>query len=128
MQEFSGDRYYADEEQALQAFASSSQFNIIDFTTGWKVDLIIAHDSASSRSAFARRMLLEIAGTAVYVATPEDVLIAKLRWAKLGESDRQLRDAAGIIRTQGDKLDFGYVEHWVRELQLEAQWKALTER
>jgi hypothetical protein len=127
MQEFPSDSYYADEEQALQALTIGSQFNVIDFATGWKADFIIAEDSEYGRSALARRMLVDIAGIAVYVGAPEDVLIAKLRWAKLGESDRQLRDAAGIISTQGSKLDLSYIGRWVRELHLEEQWQAACE-
>ena len=125
MQAFPRDRYYADEQQALQALANRSQFNVIDFVTGWKTDFIIAQDSPYGRSALARRMLIDIGGTAVYVAAPEDVLIAKLQWTKLGESDRQLQDAAGIVTTQGSKLDISYIENWVRELQLEKQWYAV---
>ena len=125
MQAFPPDRYYADEQQALQALANRSQFNVIDFVTGWKTDFIIAQDSPYGRSALARRMLIDIGGTAVYVAAPEDVLIAKLQWTKLGESDRQLQDAAGIVTTQGSKLDISYIENWVRELQLEKQWYAV---
>lgn len=127
MREFPSDRYYADEQQALQALANRSQFNVIDFATGWKADFIIAQDSEYGRCALARRALIDIAGNSVYVAAPEDVLIAKLQWANLGKSDRQLQDAAGIISTQGRKLDVGYVERWVRELHLETQWITVSE-
>jgi len=64
----------------------------------------------------------------VYAATPEDILIAKLEWAKMGESERQIRDAAGIIEIQGTALDTEYVEKWVRELGLEPQWRLALER
>ena len=123
MQEFPSTRYYADDQQALQALANRSQFNVIDFATGWKVDFIIAQDSPYARTAFARRVRVDIAGTVVCIASPEDVLLAKLQWAKLGESDRQLQDAAGILHTQGDKLDLAYIETWVRELHLEQHWQ-----
>jgi hypothetical protein len=128
MQQFPGDRYYVDEQQALHALANRSQFNIIDFSTGWKTDFIIAQDSEYGRSALSRRMLIDMAGTAIYVAAPEDVLIAKLQWAKRGESDRQLQDAAGIITTQGSKLDLSYIERWVRELRLDEEWEAVRDR
>lgn len=39
------------------------------------------------------------------IAAPEDVLLAKLEWAKIGASERQIDDAAGILRMQGVKLD-----------------------
>jgi hypothetical protein len=122
LREFPSSYYYADEQQALQAFANRSQFNVIDFSTGWKVDFIFADESEYGRTALGRRLVLPIAGTAVYVASPEDVLLAKLRWAKLGGSDRQLQDAAGILSTQGVRLDSIYIERWVGELGLKQQW------
>jgi hypothetical protein len=126
MQKFPSDQYYADEEQALQALANLSQFNVIDFDTGWKADFIIAQDSAYGRTALARRLLINVAGTAVYVASPEDVIVSKLQWAKLGGgSERQLQDAAGILITQAGKLDFSYIERWVGELHLREQWQLL---
>lgn len=121
--QFPGDRFYADEVDALEALAHNSQFNIIDFATGWKADLILRKSREFSREEFARRRPHVIHGIQVYVATPEDVLIAKLEWAKLGESARQIEDAAGIIATQGPALDRAYVETWVGELGLEREWQ-----
>jgi hypothetical protein len=127
IQQLPGSHYYADEQQALQALANRSQFNVIDFATGWKVDFIIGEDSNYSRTAMMRRKLIAIAGSAVYVASAEDVLIAKLRWAKLSGSDRQLQDAAGIVITQTANLDVAYVESWVREFGLNEQWETVRE-
>jgi len=127
IEQFPSSDYYADEQQALEALASRSQFNIIDFSSGWKVDFIIAEDSEYGRTAFARRRLMDITGTSLYVASPEDVLIAKLRWAKMGASERQLQDAAGIVATQGSSLDCSYIEHWVRELGVEVQWQSIRQ-
>lgn len=125
IQQFPSADYYADEQQALEALASRSQFNIIDFSSGWKVDFIIVEDSDYGRTAFARRKLMDVAGISLYVASPEDVLIAKLRWAKMGASERQLQDATGILATQGSGLDGPYIEHWVQELELEDQWQTI---
>lgn len=122
------DRYYADEEDAFESMRARSQFNVIDFATTWKADLIFRKDRDFSRVEFDRRRLHTIAGMQVYVATPEDILIAKLEWAKLRASDRQIEDAAGIIHTQGPELDVAYVEKWVRELALETQWQQALAR
>ena len=81
-----------------------------------------------SRVEFDRRRPHVIDGIVVYVASPEDILIAKLEWAKMGESERQIEDAAGVIATQGSSLDRSYVERWVRELGLEHQWHKALER
>ena len=128
MQEFPSSEYYADEQQALQALTRRSQFNIIDHATGWKVDFIIAEDSEYGRTAVARREVIDMAGNAVYVASAEDVLIAKLRWAKISGSERQLQDAAGIVSIQADSLDVAYVESWVQKLSLDKQWDVVRER
>ena len=53
------------------------------------------------------------------MATPEDVLLAKLEWAKASGSERQIRDAAGIVAVQGDALDAAWLRRWARELGVE---------
>jgi hypothetical protein len=91
------------------------------------VDFIIAEDSEYGRTALTRRKAIKVAGKTVYVASAEDVLIAKLRWAKLGGSERQLQDAIGIVSTQADSLDTAYVGSWVRKLGLDEEWVAVRE-
>lgn len=60
----------------------------------------------------------------MFVVTAEDLLVSKLERAKLGESERQIRDVAGIIAIQGADLDTTYVEAWVDSLDLREQWNA----
>jgi hypothetical protein len=107
--------------------AANSQFNIIDFGSTWKVDLIFQKQRDFSRVEFERRLPHVIQGVRVYVASPEDILIAKLERAKIGESERQIEDAAGVIATQGDDLDRKYVERWIEELDLHEQWRRASE-
>jgi hypothetical protein len=110
--------YYVSSDAAFDALARRGQFNVIDFATGWKV----VKDRDFSRAEFERRRLQDLDGLLFPVASPEDVLIAKLEWAKLGQSERQIEDAAGIVRLQGPLLDAPYVERWVQELGLAAEW------
>lgn len=114
--------YYVSREAALDALARRGQFNVIDFETGWKVDFIVVKAREFSREELARRRAIEVDGVPLYVASAEDVVIAKLEWAKLGASTRQLEDVAGIVRMQAEQLDRAYVERWVGELGLNDQW------
>ena len=125
---FPEDSYYASVEGALDALNRRSQFNVIDFATGWKVDFIIRKSREFSRVEFDRRRGAQISGLSIDVATAEDVLLAKLEWAKEGASDRQIEDAAGILQAQGERLDRQYVRHWVGELGLVEQWRAAEAR
>jgi hypothetical protein len=60
----------------------------------------------------------------LWVASLEDTIIAKLEWAELGGSARQLEDVAALLRVAGDGLDHAYLERWIRELRLDEQWRA----
>jgi hypothetical protein len=115
--------YYADEAAALEAHRQESQFNVIDLATGWKIDFICRKSRAFSRTEFDRRIRANLEGLTLYVATAEDVLLAKLEWAKLGGSRRQIEDVTGLLEVRGSELDLAYVQHWVAALGLTAEWE-----
>ena len=124
IRQFPESDYATDRDDAFDALARRSLFNVVDYATLWKVDFIIKQQTPFDASRFSRRALVEIAGVRLYTASPEDILITKLWWAKLGESDRQINDAAGILQVQDERLDRDYVERWVAVLELDEQWAA----
>jgi hypothetical protein len=126
--EFPESAFATDHEDALDALNRRSQFNIVDYTTLWKIDFILRQHTPFDASRFARRQIVEISGVRLQTASPEDILLTKLWWAKLGESDRQLDDAAGIVQVQGAYLDRDYVERWVAVLELEREWATARAR
>jgi hypothetical protein len=128
LQQFPASEFGLSEEDARDAFKHRGQFNVVDYASHWKVDFILRQDTAFDTSRFARRTIVEIAGVHVYAASAEDILVTKLWWAKLSESERQIADAAGIIRMQGDMLQKEYVERWVSALDLADQWLAARKK
>ncbi|MEK6372734.1 MAG: nucleotidyl transferase AbiEii/AbiGii toxin family protein [Acidobacteriota bacterium] len=126
--QFPESEFAASSEAAFEAMSHGSQFNIIDFATLWKVDFIFRQSTPFDASRFARREIVDIAGVRLQTASAEDILVTKLWWAKLGESERQINDAAGIIQVQGETLNVEYVARWVVALQLDTQWQAARER
>jgi hypothetical protein len=116
--------YYSDEAAALEALRAESLFNVIDLDTGWKIDFICRKSRPFSRTEFERRTRVTVDGLSLYIATPEDVILAKLEWAKLGGSARQLEDVAGLLEVRGPDLDLPYLRHWVAVLDLSPQWTA----
>jgi hypothetical protein len=117
------DEYYSDLDAALEAHRKESLFNVIDLATGWKIDLIFRKSRIFSREEFSRRQAVNLQGLRLFVASVEDVIIAKLEWAKLAKSDRQIEDVAAILRLKWDALDKLYLQRWVAELGLKEQWK-----
>lgn len=114
---------YVSPEAAEEAFAHQTMFNMVDTTSGWKVDLIVRKQRAFSTTEFMRRQPAEFEGCPLWVASVEDVIVAKLEWAKLGGSARQLEDVAALLRVRAGQLDRTYVERWVAELGLTTQWE-----
>ena len=115
-------------ETAMTALRTRTQFNVVDLRHGWKVDLIIRKDREFSTTEFERKETHDVEGMRLTIATPEDVLVAKLEWAKMGDSERQIEDAAGILKMQRETLDLNYIERWVEVLDVRQQWRAARER
>ena len=113
---------YCASEAILEATEFGGMFNAIDPMTGWKVDFILLKDGAFDRAAFEARRVEELSGVPLHLIRAEDVVVAKLEWAKLGGSERQLRDVVGILMVQGATLDRAKIERWVAELGLEDVW------
>jgi len=114
--------YCVDEAAALDALARESQFNVIDLATGWKIDFICRRSRPFSQTEFERRAQADLDGFPLFIATAEDVIIAKLEWAKLGGSQRQVEDAAGLLRVRYEDLDMAYLLRWVAGLGLATEW------
>ena len=120
--------FYADADAATEALERRTSFNLVEIGSGWKVDLIVRRDRPFSREEFGRRMRVQLLDTEADIATAEDTLIAKLEWATEGQSERQLRDVAAILETQGESLDGDYIRRWVRALGIEDAWTRAREQ
>lgn len=116
---------YVDRQSAREALGRASQFNAIDPSSGWKADLIFRKARRFSETEFARRKTSEILGIEVALPTLEDLIIAKLEWSELGDSELQRRDIRVLIEMAGDSVDEGYLGHWIATLGLEAAWERL---
>ncbi len=102
-------------------------FNVVDMTSGWKVDLIVRKARPFSVEEFRRRTPASVLGTAVFVATPEDTILSKLEWASMSGSERQLRDVSGVVEVRRGALDVAYIERWAKDLGLLDLWRKVRD-
>ena len=118
---------YVSDNAIQEAHASRGMFNAIDSTSGWKIDFIVRKDRPFSRAEFESRRAIEFLGLNLSIALAEDLIVAKLEWARLGNSERQLRDVAEIISVQGTRLNVERIEEWTAKLDLETEWALARE-
>jgi hypothetical protein len=116
-----GPDYYLSLPAIEQAIRQRSSFNIINTSTGFKVDVFVRKDVAFEQSAMARRMsvdLPEAPGQPIVLHTPEDIILFKLRWYRLGNesSDQQWADILGVFKVQAGQLDQAYLDQWAPDL------------
>ena len=98
--------------------AARGQFNAIDPDRGWKVDLIIRKDRPFSVHEFERRDSASVLGVEVALASVEGVILAKLEWSRLGDSELQRSDVVQLLERRAADLDHGYIDRWAGELGL----------
>jgi len=113
-------RFYVDRDVARTALRDRTQFNAIGSDAS-KVDFIIRKDRPFSVEEFGRREPADLLGTPGFVTTAEDLILAKLEWAKATGSERQLRDVAGIVAV-GHTLDEDYIARWAFALGTRDAW------
>jgi hypothetical protein len=125
--------FYFDEQAIQRAVTQRRSFNAIHFDSVFKVDVFIPPGDEFSQQQLKRRQPEKISPDiteAIYVATAEDTILAKLRWYRAGDelSTTQWRDVLGMIGVQGELLDTVYLREWANKLNVhDLLEKALNE-
>jgi hypothetical protein len=121
-----GSDFYADAAALARAVRTRSSANIVHLPSATKVDFFIMGATAIEPRQMERRRTVTVAtgeageAAQLYVYTPEDILLQKLRWYRLGGevSDRQWRDVLGIVAVQGERLDLEYLRTSAAEIDI----------
>jgi hypothetical protein len=105
-------------------------FNVIDGTIGVKADFYVARPLGLDPAALARRrrMILDKqTGIEAWFLSPEDVILYKLSYYRLGGevSQKHPIDISRMLAVIGTELDLAYIEHWAAEVGVADLWQAL---
>src|SRR5262249_50330182 len=120
--------FYCPEASARDAARRHFQFNILHIDSGLKIDVIVPAPSEYERTRLSRaRRLPTGAGFDAWYASPEDVILKKLVYFKIGESPKHVSDCASIIRVQGEQLDRAYIASWAERLGVAEVWQRVLE-
>ncbi len=115
IKEFEPD-YYVPRGRVRDAIARKFMFNLLHQETLIKVDCVVRKDNEFQKEAFSHRKKINFSGFEVWIISRDDLILAKLNWAKNTRSEMQLRDVASIIRNGYDE---NYVQTWAKNLGVE---------
>ncbi|HEU4883437.1 MAG TPA: hypothetical protein VFT45_14345 [Longimicrobium sp.] len=118
------DDFYLDEPAVRDAVRRRSTFNVIHLHTMFKVDVFVAKEDRATAQELARGQPYippEIPDAQIALASPEDVVVQKLYWYRLGDhvSERQWTDAIQVLKLRGSVLDHSYMRDLAVEMKVE---------
>lgn len=111
--------FYADAEMIRQAVEHQSMFNVIDPTSGLKIDFWILKREAYDAERFRRRRAQTVFGRTIWMPSAEDVILSKLLWYKEAQTDKHLNDVRGVWDLQKESLDRNYLGAWAVKLAVQ---------
>jgi len=78
----------------------------------FEVELFELSSDAHDQARFARRIQVETFDRKVWIASLEDMIVTKLRWARDAGREKDISDARNLIGVHFESVDWPYVESW----------------
>jgi len=123
MADLCGDDFYFSIEGCQEAIAEQTMFQAIDKETMFKVDFHLSDIVPDSLER--RREVTIMTGQTVPMVSPEDSILSKLVWIKLG-SGHSRKDVVAMLRVQ-ENLDNDYLESTAEQLGVKSILDELRE-
>jgi hypothetical protein len=80
--------------------------------TEYKTELFRVGNDPYDQERFCRRWAATYLGQKTFVASAEDVIVTKLRWAKDAQRSKDVEDVSNVIAVQANHIDWDYVNKW----------------
>jgi hypothetical protein len=115
---------------ALTKDRADIPINAIHRHSGLKADLYPIRAGGELRQeAFQRRLEVDFGPPIgnVFVHSPEDLIIYKLRYFSINQQPKHIRDITAILQAKKNQLDLDHINKWVNRLGLTSIWYKLLE-
>jgi len=125
---FPSPEYYLSRGAAEAAIRDRRQFNIIHTASALKVDCILPatpFDEAELTRGIRKQVRDDF--EAVF-ASPEDVILKKMEYYRLGGSEKHLRDIAGVLKVSSGSIDRFRINAFAQGMGLNDIWQAIVTR
>lgn len=102
--------FYIDKLTVQEEVERLGMFNVIDFETGYKIDFIVRKHSFYRELEFSRRLHTNAYGFDAWIVSIEDLIISKIDWIQVLQSDRQMDDIKSLLKNP--IADKAYIQYW----------------
>lgn len=120
--------FYVSEEAARDAVVRREEFNVIHPVSGFKIDFFVpANEMERGQLSRTRRYEL-VPGCEAEVSPPEELILKKLDYHRIGGSEKHLRDVAAMLQVSGDEIDVERITREAGRLDLAELWDAVLRR
>ena len=107
-----GEGFNVDPQMSFETITGTYRYVIRMAGSPFKFELFLLSDDDHDQTRFKRRRNAKYEGCEVFVPSPEDVVITKLRWSSRGKRTKDTDDVRNLIAVQGDRIDWDYVYPW----------------
>lgn len=104
-----------DPQGSFEVVTGTTQYLVNLSGSPFVCELFVRGNDAHDQERFRRRQRVRAFGRATSVASAEDMVITKLRWAGEANRSKDRDDIRNIIAVQDSNLDWEYIRRWSTE-------------
>jgi len=101
-----------DPQMGFESVTATKKIVLHTVEHDFEIELFELSNDEHDQARFARRINVELLGQSAWIATIEDMIVTKLRWARDAGREKDILDLRNLIAVQQDALDWPYVESW----------------
>lgn len=107
-----GSDFRIDPQMSFESVTGTMRYIASHTGSAFKVEMFLLTGDPHDAARFQRRQLVDFEGKSVWLPTPEDVVITKLRWSKGGNRSKDVEDVRQVLSVQSKQLDLPYIRQW----------------
>jgi len=96
----------------FEAVTGTTRYLVTVAGSAFVCELFVLSDDPHDQDRFGRRELVRVLSQDAYVASAEDMVITKLRWALEAGRSKDRDDVRNMLAVRGPELDWAYIAGW----------------
>ena len=101
-----------DRQLQFETITGTTRYIASHASADFVVELFLLSDDEHHLERFKRRCRVRFHDREIWLPTPEDVIIQKLKWYLRAKRSKDIDDARDVLAVQMGKLDLGYLRSW----------------